>query len=65
MELVITGLLIMLTSGFIISITYGFCPRLMQKSVIIPSFKGHKGVRYFMIAVFIMGLFRVLTIFLI
>ncbi|ALO44482.1 hypothetical protein [Pseudoalteromonas phenolica] len=61
MELVITGLMIILISGFIIGVTYGFCPKVIRKSVVVPMFKGNKGVRYFMIAVFTMGLLRVLT----
>ncbi len=61
MELVITGLLIMITSALIISVTYGFHPRYFKKSVVLPMFKGHKGVRYFMILVFSFGLIRVVT----
>ena len=61
MSMIVTGIVLMLTSGLMMSLTFGYKPKLIEKSVLLPMLNNNKLVRVFMGILFFVGIFRVMN----
>ena len=59
MSLIVTGIILVLVSGFIFSLTFGYKPKLIEKSILLPIIKGSIFVRVMMFLIFATGLMRI------